>query len=190
MNSPGFSVQVSAPPRFEPASQPGPVPPGAETTTMSQELAGEPVPPVIVSQASVTVMSSQCSDGLKSVIVQSTTLLPAEVSVAHCSTPLQNTPSLQSASLVQVFLGETHDLKIDTPWRPGMHVVPASAAAGKSTNAPTTTSTTPIHRRIVRRFCVISPPSFLGFGNIQNSRSTSSRYFESLVREAKYCPRR
>src|SRR5687767_11070076 len=123
MNSPGFSVQISAPPRFEPASQPGPVPPGAEVTRMSQELAGEPVPPVIVSQASVTVRSSQCSDGLKSVIAQSTTLLPAEVSVAHCSGPLQNTPSLQSASLVQVFLGETHDLKIEAPWRPGMQVV-------------------------------------------------------------------
>jgi len=45
--------------------------------------------------------------------------------VAQSSMPLQMFASEQSASTPQRFFGETHDLKIDTPWLRGLQTAPA-----------------------------------------------------------------
>lgn len=134
MDAPGVRVQVSAPPRSEPASQPGPdTVPEVPITRMLLELDGDPFPFRTWSAASATVMLSGWLAGLKRKIVQSTTLLPGLLSVAHVSAPQML--SSQSAFVAQEFLGETHCLKMLTPW-----ITTADARAG---NAALIASTSP-----------------------------------------------
>jgi hypothetical protein len=109
---------------------------------MLLELDGDPFPFSTWSAASVTVMLSGWLDGLKRKIVQSTTLLPGLLSVAHVSAPQML--SSQSAFVAQAFFGETHCLKMLTPWT-------TTVADNRAGNAALIASASPA-RMAVRRY--------------------------------------